>query len=1164
MPIAGKVPMYVRLICAGILMFIAGVAHAGTNGKIMGKVVDAAGEPLPGVAVTITGTRLGATSDPDGRYFIMQVSPGAHEVRAQLIGYRVVNVTNVRVSADLTTQTDFSLHEEALEVGAMTVVAKRPDIEKDVTSSQAIIDGARTSEMPVSQILDMLAYEPGISVSENNELQIRGGGPSEVRFQVDGMERVDVLTRKAHTKLNQVLVSEVTVLTGGFNAEYGNVRSGMINAVLKDGTERRFGLPWIAGSVKYAPAQQKHFGPGAYDSDQYDYWIMSSQSPLADTALTRPIYWPELYEATRVDTAFMKNSQKDQYKVFSGWPKMVGPANFAGLGKGAYGTKNWTPEALRTAWEYESNMDEVAWGYSHEPDMSLDLAMGWALPGKLGGIVAGYTYSKEMTVVPALRPHYKDQLFETKLTLTPTDQLKIALRYAFSKSSSTGGGSKDVSLNANPELAESGVRSVTGGDPSPLRSFSDISSSLTGTSSGNNKLNLSFNQPLDGDYQQVGGSGTYTLSAKTFFNASLSWSETTWKSTRDLPRVNVYDFDNNYQAPALYGYHGWLGLAGYRWKDSEGSPGGDPPTSYEEAIDPARVILRPPFSLNVYPSVPTEGVYITKDIEFIGKDGQLDTAHVVSPQGWIQDPYKDMSGIFGLGGGGHVNLRANSSQIGVKGDLTHVLGTHMIKAGVELMTAELDYHSEQSSGVFGLLRNSEVRDYGGEWPTPRPNYLGFFVQDKYESDGMIANVGLRIERFDGGYRAFMYDDLFYKPLLSADHMKSEFYQQAEALGWKTDEWGLPLNHYEQVMDSLDVAPEPWDIINAIEYSDAKQYWRVAPRFGIAHPVTDNTKFFFNFGHFYSMQKSALMYGFADAGRPGVHGGVAQNGNPSLRPAKTTMYEVGVERVFPFSIVATFRGYAKYNVDQPSQIRVEPNQGLEEYWMYRNGNYEDIKGGEIKITRTAGRFVNGWMTFERFNSRTGNVGLSKVSGNELTSDMYRPYVTTKDPKDRFQLGIVLRTPSDWGQLRGNWALTFIEDYHSGGETIYNPNLLQTRELDDEYFLPIVDYWNSSIKLSRAVHLHGRRSIMFFMDISNVFNTKRLNGSGISDVNEYKQYIFEHRRDGEDLKYGDLSTFGIFTEPWRDANGRWQPPVEPRNEWLLYLYPRYYRFGISFSL
>ena len=65
-----------------------------------------------------------------------------------------------------------------------------------------------------------------------------------------------------------------------------------------------------------------------------------------------------------------------------------------------------------------------------------------------------------------------------------------------------------------------------------------------------------------------------------------------------------------------------------------------------------------------------------------------------------------------------------------------------------------------------------------------------------------------------------------------------------------------------------------------------------------------------------MQKAAVMYGLYDHdGRAGFAGSTRAIYNPNLRPAKTTMYEVGAEHLFPQGVVLTLRGYAKYNVDQ---------------------------------------------------------------------------------------------------------------------------------------------------------------------------------------------------------------------------------------------------------
>ncbi|HDS74242.1 MAG TPA: hypothetical protein ENN56_01745, partial [Firmicutes bacterium] len=189
-----------------MLVFLASRAFSATTGIISGIVADDSGMPIVGAAVQVEGTRLGATSDADGQYVILQVPPGEYTVTARLIGFNVTSVTDVRVSADLTTRVNFRLYQEAIEIEAVVVTASRDPIRIDVTSSQTTIDAQRVSEMPVNQMLNVLNYQPGVSVVRGNELEIRGGGPSEIRFQVDGVDRTDGLTGKGYTQLNQVLV----------------------------------------------------------------------------------------------------------------------------------------------------------------------------------------------------------------------------------------------------------------------------------------------------------------------------------------------------------------------------------------------------------------------------------------------------------------------------------------------------------------------------------------------------------------------------------------------------------------------------------------------------------------------------------------------------------------------------------------------------------------------------------------------------------------------------------------------------------------------------------------------------------------------------------------------------------------------------------------------
>ena len=376
-------PGAIRLLTMPFLLIASG-AYAGTTAKIAGAVVDAGGSPLPGVAVQITGLRLGGVTDADGRYFILQVPPGEHELRADMVGYRTTITADVAVSADRTTTVDFTLHEEAIEVAPVVVTAGRPPIERDVTGTRTVVDASKVAEVPITRMLDFLGLETGVSVARTNELEIRGGGPSEIRFQVDGLDRTDALTSKGYTQLNQVLVSEVTLLTGGFNAEYGNVRSGMVNVVTKDGTEHGFGLPWVSAVYSVSPAQKKHFGPGAYDSTQYDYWLASQSSATKrwsgvvnrpDSMISYgPVFWPALYEQTRNDslpTYYTRSDGKvdtiygaggfrrywqgrsSQYKVFDGWGyRTAYYANTYDRKKGVYGYNKWTPATLYEAWKW--------------------------------------------------------------------------------------------------------------------------------------------------------------------------------------------------------------------------------------------------------------------------------------------------------------------------------------------------------------------------------------------------------------------------------------------------------------------------------------------------------------------------------------------------------------------------------------------------------------------------------------------------------------------------------------------------------------------------------------------------------------------------------------------------------------------------------------------
>lgn len=230
------------------------IVVAGTTGKISGKVVDEeTGEALPGVAVSIVGTKVGALTDENGEYFILNVPVGTYILEASLIGFAPVQVVNLDVSVDLTTYNDFSLSKRALELGKTIVVtAERPLVIRDKTASIRLVESDQIEQMPTWGYQDIAGLQAGVVRFRDNpntrqrgfrentntvQLNIRGGRSSEVAYFVDGFSQQDPLSGISTTNINNNALSEVEITTGGFSAEYGWVASGIINTTLKEGTQ---------------------------------------------------------------------------------------------------------------------------------------------------------------------------------------------------------------------------------------------------------------------------------------------------------------------------------------------------------------------------------------------------------------------------------------------------------------------------------------------------------------------------------------------------------------------------------------------------------------------------------------------------------------------------------------------------------------------------------------------------------------------------------------------------------------------------------------------------------------------------------------------------------------------------------------------------------------
>lgn len=229
------------LFCLGSEMVCLRYVLAGTTGKITGKITDASTkEPQAGANIRIEGTAMGTVADLAGDFSIINIPPGSYTLKASMMGYMAKRVEGVRVRIDLTTTVDFSLASTVLDAGeSVTVVADRPLVQKDMTYSLSSVSSDEIQGLPVQDIAQVMELQAG--VVQSGGLHIRGGRSGEVAYWVDGVSTTDIFSGGMGVRVENSAVEELQVVSGTYNAEYGQAMSGIINIITKEGGKEYHG-----------------------------------------------------------------------------------------------------------------------------------------------------------------------------------------------------------------------------------------------------------------------------------------------------------------------------------------------------------------------------------------------------------------------------------------------------------------------------------------------------------------------------------------------------------------------------------------------------------------------------------------------------------------------------------------------------------------------------------------------------------------------------------------------------------------------------------------------------------------------------------------------------------------------------------------------------------
>ncbi|RKY55776.1 MAG: TonB-dependent receptor, partial [Candidatus Neomarinimicrobiota bacterium] len=227
------------LIAVMILSFVFRTAYPGTTGKISGRIIDAdTNEPIIGANIYLENTDFGAVSDADGNYFIINVSPGTYNLVCSFIGYEKITYTGITVNVDRTTSVDFNIRPETIQGKEVVVVGERKIIEMDRTSTAAYVSSEKIETMPVQEVDDLIQLQTGVVKDASGEFHIRGGRAGEIAYLIDGVPVTDQYNGGSSVGLENNWVQELQVISGTFNAEYGQAQSGIVNIITKEGAKK--------------------------------------------------------------------------------------------------------------------------------------------------------------------------------------------------------------------------------------------------------------------------------------------------------------------------------------------------------------------------------------------------------------------------------------------------------------------------------------------------------------------------------------------------------------------------------------------------------------------------------------------------------------------------------------------------------------------------------------------------------------------------------------------------------------------------------------------------------------------------------------------------------------------------------------------------------------
>jgi outer membrane receptor protein involved in Fe transport len=919
-----------------IFLFFAGTILAGTTGKIAGRVIDAnTGDPLPGANIIIEETSTGAATDFEGYFSILNLKPGVYTVRVSMLGYSSYILENVRVHIDQTSRLEIKLSEKSINIDEVIVVAERKIIKADVSASITSISARDIEEQPITSVEGAVGLQAGVEAG----LVIRGGSADEALFLVDGFSMRDPRNNEPITNIALSGIEEISLERGGFNAEYGQVRSGILNIVTKDGQVDNWN-----GTITFraSPPSPKHFGISPYDRNSM--WL-------------KPYLDPEVAFVGTQNGTWDQYTQK-QYRVFDGWNEISRQ-----LLQDDDPTNDLSPEAAQRLFEYQHRKKPV----NDQYDYDIDLGFGGPVPfisKSLGNLRFYLTYKKtrEMLLIPLTRDDYLENNFTLKFTSNLSQNLKLSLSTIIGNSDNIANNSATPNFVRTPSQIITQLRANVFARASYI--FSDAYWSLSDI----NHLGLSSKL-------------THVLSANTFYDLSIDYFQ------REYNTRPTYTRNSDAQFELFPGY--FVNTAPFGWSSDIGIGIGD---------------------------------------------------GITFSQSTARDNTK-------------------TSSLAVKVDLTsQVNNNNQVKSGFEFVYNNLDLEFGSYNPNFPLTNTYVNEVYN-------PIRAAFYLQDKIEFEGWIANIGFRLD-YSNSQTDWVNIDPFSRSYFGAGFSENVEFESKPAEGQLT----------------------------------------FSPRIGISHPITENSKLFFNYGHFKQLPSYDQLFQLSR----GSLNQVTTFGDPNLSVAKTVSYEIGYDHVIFDNYLIQLAGFYHDITDQLAESRYESADASVVYTAANSNSYEDIRGLELTLKKSGGYWWRGFITYSYQVKSSGRFGTDIIYQDPTEQRKFNNntgnFAQSKPiPQPWANLVLTFFTPNDFGpdilglKLLSNWNLTLLGDWRAGWMATRNPNKVSGVSQN----VQVKDWQNLNLRFTKEFD-YDDFAFKFILDVNNVFNAKRLSLAGFMNAQDSEDY------------------------------------------------------------